>query len=193
MQIINRAIAKIVKHAIRAEEKERYSRMSIGQGSNIGIDCDINPPGNVIIGDYSSIGARSTIWSTRAKVIIGNYVITGPQITIISGNHVIDCIGKHISEFNDSDKDKLPGIYDADIIIDDGVWIGANATILSGVHIAEGCVIAAGAVVSKDTVPYGVYGGVPAKLIKMRFSDDKLTQHIQLLKIHRTSNMYLNT
>ena len=189
MQIINRAIAKIVKHAIRADEKERYSRMSIGQGSNIGIDCDINPPGNVIIGDYSSIGARSTIWSTRAKVIIGNYVITGPQITIISGNHVIDCIGKHISEFNDSDKDNLPGIYDADIIIDDGVWIGANATILSGVHIAEGCVIAAGAVVSKDTVPYGVYGGVPAKLIKMRFSDDELAEHLELLKIHRTSNI----
>lgn len=70
-------------------------------------------------------------------MIIGNYVITGPQITIISGNHVIDCIGKHISEFNDSDKDRLPGIYDADIIIDDGVWIGANATILSGVHIAH--------------------------------------------------------
>lgn len=48
MRIINRPIAKIVKHAIRAEEKERYSRMSIGQGSNIGIDCDINPLDNVL-------------------------------------------------------------------------------------------------------------------------------------------------
>ena len=189
MRIINWAIAKIVKHAIRAEEKERYNRMSIGQGSGIGVDCDINPPDNVTIGDYSSIGARSTIWSTRAKVIVGNYVITGPQITIISGNHVVNCIGKHISEFTDLDKEKLLGIYDSDIIIDDGVWIGANATILSGVHIAEGCVIAAGAVVSKNTVPYGIYGGVPAKLIKMRFSDDELAEHLKLLEIRKTSKI----
>lgn len=77
-------IAKIVKYVICTEEKERYSRVSMGHGSKIGADCDINPPENIIIGNYSTIGVRSTIWSTRAKVIIGNYVITGPQITIIS-------------------------------------------------------------------------------------------------------------
>ena len=69
-----------------------------------------------------------------------------------------------------------------DIVIDDGVWIGANATILSGVHIAEGCVIAAGAIVTDDTVPYGIYGGVPAKLIKMRFTQEQIEQHKIMLR-----------
>ncbi|MCR4913326.1 MAG: acyltransferase [Lactobacillus sp.] len=50
--------------------------------------------------------------------------------------------------------------------IDDGCWIGANVTILPGVHIGKGCVIGAGAVVNKDCEPNGVYVGVPAKRIK---------------------------
>lgn len=185
MGFVNRIITKVVKHAIRSEEKERYARMSIGSDSSIGADCDINPPENVIIGNHSSIGPRSTIWTTRAKVIIGNYVITGPQITLISGNHITNHIGKHIASFSDMDKDKLSDIYDLDIIIDDGVWIGANVIILSGVHISEGCVIAAGAVVSKSTEPYGIYGGVPAKLIKMRFTENELTEHLKLLSMYK--------
>lgn len=56
-----------------------------------------------------------------------------------------------------------------DIIIDDDVWIGFNATIMSGVHIGQGAVVAAGAVVSKDVPPYAIVGGVPAKVIRYRF------------------------
>ena len=52
------------------------------------------------------------------------------------------------------------------IIIDDGCWIGANATIIGGVTIGEGAVVAAGAVVTKDVEPYTMVGGVPAKIIK---------------------------
>ena len=73
------------------------------------------------------------------------------------GNHVIDCIGKLISEFANSGKDKLLGIYDADIIIGGGVWIGANATILLGVHFAEVCVISAGAEVSKNNTLWNIW------------------------------------
>ena len=55
------------------------------------------------------------------------------------------------------------------IVVDDDVWIGYGATVLSGVHIGQGAVIAAGAVVTKDVPPYAVVGGVPAKLIRYRF------------------------
>jgi acetyltransferase-like isoleucine patch superfamily enzyme len=54
------------------------------------------------------------------------------------------------------------------IVIDDDVWIGAHASVLDGVRIARGCVIGAGAVVTKSTEPYGVYAGVPAKPIGER-------------------------
>ena len=66
-----------------------------------------------------------------------------------------------------------------DIVVDDDVWIGHGATILSGVHIGQGAVVAAGAVVSKDVPPYAIVGGVPAKIIKYRF-DEKMIE--QMLK-----------
>lgn len=67
------------------------------------------------------------------------------------------------------------------IIIDDDVWIGTNALILSGVHIGQGAIIAAGSIVTKDVQPYTIVGGNPAKLIKKRFSDDLIDK---LMKIN---------
>ncbi|MBW6442120.1 chloramphenicol acetyltransferase, partial [Patescibacteria group bacterium] len=57
--------------------------------------------------------------------------------------------------------------------IEDGVWIGANVMILPGVHVGQGAVIGANAVVSKDVKPYEIVGGVPAKHIKYRFSEQE--------------------
>jgi len=66
--------------------------------------------------------------------------------------------------------------YDAfgkgDIVLEDDVWIGESAIILSNVHIGQGAVIATGSVVTKDVPPYAVVAGVPAKIIKYRFSDN---------------------
>ena len=56
------------------------------------------------------------------------------------------------------------------------MWIGYRATILSGVHIGQGAVIAAGAVVTKDVPPYAIVGGVPARVIKFRFGEEVLTR-----------------
>ena len=57
---------------------------------------------------------------------------------------------------------------DASIVIEDDVWIGGGTTILAGVHIGKGAIIAAGAVVNKDVPEYAIVGGVPAKLLKKR-------------------------
>ena len=54
------------------------------------------------------------------------------------------------------------------------MWIGARATILSGIKIGDGAIIAAGAVVTKDVEPYTIVGGVPAKPIKKRFTDEQI-------------------
>lgn len=67
------------------------------------------------------------------------------------------------------------------IIIEDDVWIGANAIILSGVTIGEGAIIGAGSVVTKNVEPYTIFAGNPAKKIKMRFTEDELLNHRQLL------------
>ncbi|MNG32136.1 Virginiamycin A acetyltransferase [compost metagenome] len=71
--------------------------------------------------------------------------------------------------FSDKTKPiKEQGIYRQGITIEDDCWIGSNVTILDGVTIGTGSVVAAGAVVTKDVPPYSVVGGVPAKIIKER-------------------------
>ena len=69
------------------------------------------------------------------------------------------------------------GQYDQPVTIEDDVWCGANVTILKGVTIGRGSVVAAGAVVTKSFPPYSIIGGVPAKLLKMRFTPEQIEEH----------------
>ena len=160
--------------------KNYLVRNQIGKcGNNSGIDYPFNILGfkNIILGDDVHIGVGSTIYATRATLVIHNHVIFGPNVTIITGDHM-SVIGRYISEI--SDEDKLPE-YDKDIIIDSDVWIGANVTILKGIKIGRGSIVASGAVVTKDVLPYSIVGGVPAKFIKFKWGDDDIRIHEQLL------------
>lgn len=143
------------------------------------MSCDIKGLENLSIGDDTLIPKGSTFYCTRAELKIGNKVIFGPKPTIITGDHRIDIIGKHIIDV--TDEEKLPE-QDAPVTIEDGCWIGANVTILKGVTIGRGSVIAAGAVVTKSCEPYSIIGGVPAKLIKMRFTPEQIIEHERILK-----------
>ena len=112
----------------------------------------------LVLGSHSSIGAGSYI-GCSGKIIIGNNVMIGPHCTMIAENH----------NFLDVSRDMIEqGVNNKGIEIKDNVWIGACVTILDGVTIESGCILAAGAVVTKSTVPNGIYAGVPAKLIKSR-------------------------
>ena len=134
---------------------------------------------NLSIGDDAIIPKGSTFYCTGAPLTIGRKVIFGPHPTIITGDHRIDLIGKYIADV--SDEDKLNGsnvsLYDAPVVIEDDVWCGANVTILKGVTIGRGCVAAAGAIVTKSCPPYSIVGGVPAKVLKFRFSVDQIIEH----------------
>ena len=70
---------------------------------------------------------------------------------------------------------------DKDVVIEGDSWIGINVTILAGVTIGRGSVIAAGAVVTKSCPPYSIIGGIPAKVLKYRFSIDEVLEHEKLL------------
>lgn len=148
------------------------------------MSSDIKGLGNLSIGDGTSIPKGSTIYCTLAPLTIGKKVIFGPHPTIITGDHRIDIVGKYIIDVTDDDKFEN-GInnYDAPVVIEDDVWCGANVTILKGVTIGRGSVVAAGAVVTKSFPPYSIIGGVPAKLIKMRFTPEEIEEHERLLGI----------
>ena len=139
---------------------------------------DIKGLGNLSVGDGTSIPKGSTIYCTEAPLTIGRKVIFGPHPTIITGDHRTDIIGKYIIDVTVGEK--LPE-NDAPIIIEDDVWCGANVTILKGVTIGHGSIVAAGAVVTKSFPPYSIIGGTPAKLIKMRFTEEQAKENDRLL------------
>lgn len=144
------------------------------------MSSDIKGLHNLSIGEGSSIPKGSTFYCTKASLIIGKKVIFGPHPTIITGDHRIDVVGKYIIDITDDEK--LPE-NDAPVIIEDDVWCGANVTILKGVTIGHGSVVAAGAVVTHSFPPYSVIGGVPAKLIRMRFTKEDALRNDKLLNL----------
>lgn len=155
----------IYKRAMRHCGKDVYLRPS---------SCDFKGLENLSIGDGTSIPKGSTFYCTKATLTIGNKVIFGPHPTIITGDHRIDVIGKHLMDV--TDEEKLPE-NDAPVVIEDGVWCGANVTILKGVTIGRGSIVAAGAVVTQSCAPYSIIGGVPAKVLKSRFTEDEIAKH----------------
>ena len=110
---------------------------------------------NVGINHFCFIGVRG-------QVAIGNNVIFGPRVTLLSENHNFDRMDIPIKE---------QGETRFNTTIEDNVWIGANAIIMPGVTIRSGTIVGSGAVVTKDTERNSIVVGVPARMIKRR--DDK--------------------
>lgn len=168
--ILTRGINKYIKNPIN---KTRFKK--VGRKVNIGMNSFFSYE-NISIGDNVSIGINSTFLSSDAFIRIGNNVMFGPGVTIVTGDHRIDKIGEYMI----NTKDKLPE-NDKDVVIEDDVWIGCNVTILKGVTIGRGSVVAAGSLIVKDVESYSIYGGLPAKKLKDRFTKDQVAKHENLL------------
>lgn len=149
-------------------------------GENVSFPYDVKLYGRDIhIGNNVIVGSGSLLMCDGAPIYIGDDVMFGPRVTVITGDHRIDYVGKYM--FDVRGADKLPE-NDQPVIFKGDNWIGANATILKGVTVGEGAVVAAGAVVTKDVAPYTIVGGVPAKYIGDRFTQEELAQHRKLMK-----------
>ena len=114
----------------------------------------------MIIGDSVSIGAFNHITCTN-RIVIGDGVLTGKFVTVTDNSHGnTDYDSLHIKP-NDRDV-----VSKGPVVIGNNVWIGDKATILPGVTIGDGAIIAANAVVTKDVPAYSVAAGNPARIIK---------------------------
>ena len=135
---------------------------------------------------YGHENIKIMSWGSDSKLIIGSFCSIADKVKIfLDGNHRIDWITTfpftHIHQDifkldNKTDHPKSNG----DVIIGNDVWIGHESTIMSGVKIGDGAVIAANSVVVKDVEPYTIVGGNPAKVIKKRFSDDIINNLLEL-------------
>nr|WP_286263338.1 CatB-related O-acetyltransferase [Thalassotalea atypica] len=127
---------------------------------------------DLTMGTYGYIGRGASICP---KVSIGNYVMLATNVSIVGTDHLFEQVGCPIVFSG------RPTIESTNIGHD--VWIGHNATIMAGINIGVGAIIATGSVVTKDVPSCAIVGGVPAKLIKYRFEDNESIQnHVKAMK-----------
>ena len=141
---------------------------------------------SITVGKYT-YGTPNVLWENKsAGLTIGKFCSIAGNVNIyLGGNHRTDWITTypfghiHKDIFNTFDGTGHPSTK-GDVVIGNDVWIGNNATIMSGVKIGDGAVIANNSHVVKDVEPYSMVGGNPAKFIKFRFSTEQIEK---LLKI----------
>lgn len=140
----------------------RKSRIRyLGKGVKISPTAFFKFPEQIEIGEGSFINHLCSIWaSPNGKITIGKKVLLGPGVTIVSSNHGIAAGVPMI------DQDGC----DQDVWIGDDVWIGAHVVVTPGVRIHNGCVVGAGAVVTRDLPENSICVGVPAKPVSYRKS-----------------------
>lgn len=131
-----------------------------------------NFSGKVKIGFATTLGYNNFI---HGDVTIGKYCQIGVDVGIFAKNHPTNYMSTYINKnlFNG----ELKSIRQENkIIIGNDVWIGHNVIIVGNVTIGNGAILAAGSVITKDVLPYSIVGGVPAKIIKKRFSDNVIQE-----------------
>lgn len=123
---------------------------------NLGKNIRFDPYGlysykTIFVGNDVFIGYGAVFQATESRIIIGNKVMFGPNVTIMGGDHNTSVVGKFMYDV----KEKRPE-DDQPVIIEDDVWVGTGAIILKGVTIGRGSIVAAGSVVTQDVLPYTI-------------------------------------
>ncbi|GAA5224781.1 CatB-related O-acetyltransferase [Membranihabitans marinus] len=177
---------------------------------------------NIIVGDYSYYDDFEDVYNFEKNVkyhfdflgdqlIIGKFCMIASDVEFImnGGNHLTEAISAYpFAIFNNGWESSMDGKsypHKGNTIIGNDVWLGYKSTILPGITIGDGAIIAAHTVVTKDVPPYSVVGGNPGKIIRRRFSEpsieillklkwwdwpiEKITQHVKLLSSDNVSEL----
>ena len=161
----------------------RYPNTKFSHGCNANDECTFGEKvrifenttiSNTHIGNYTYVGGQSELHNC----IIGRYCSIGSNVKIGLGIHPVYDVISTFPGFYSKNETTINFNHDATIveykyvIIGNDVWIGARSMIMDGVVIGDGAVIAAGSIVTKNVDAYTVVGGIPAKLIRRRFSEN---------------------
>lgn len=158
--LTNHVISRIPSYIVRHRWYRSYLGLEMEDGARILLGCYMWHFGpRFVRGTGSRIGARSWVnrqccLDLRGGIDIGADVSISPNVMILTAQHDLN--------------DPRFRYVSAKVVIEDHVWIGARATIMPGVTLGRGAVVAAGAVVTRDVEPLTVVGGVPARPIAVR-------------------------
>lgn len=163
-------------------QENRHGVKSIIWNSNIHVDkmgegCfieNINAYGNIELGRFVSISGPGTILhAVKNKIYIGSFSSIAQNVSIQEFNHNINCATTFAIQRNLYHKPfQKDVISKGNIVLEEDVWIGSNAVILSGVRIGRGSIIGAGSIITKSIPRYSIVVGNPGKRVKQRFDNE---------------------
>ena len=180
---MKRKIGGLIYYTVARHLPPSYSGIRLGQtalrrlcgrlmlracGKKVNIEQGARFSPRVSLGDYSGIGVNAKIYGTCT---IGSHVMMGEDCTVITRNHRHD--RTDIPMMEQGFEEEQP------VYIGNDVWIGDRVIILPGVHVGDGAILAAGAVVTKDVPAYAVVGGVPACVLRYRDNKNEETEVAQ--------------
>ena len=136
------------------------ARMRVGPGVRLAPNISIRNGERIEIGEGAEIGERCFLWAGdhTGRIVIDDHALFAPEVMVTASNYRYD-LGEHVM---DQPKDER------DVHIGRDVWLGVRVVVTAGVTIGDGCIVAAGSVVTSSLPPYSVAAGVPAKVIKAR-------------------------
>ena len=183
--------------------KQVIHRIRIGNACKFGCNTTIDSKASfegmnklashsTFLNSYMGYASYVSDHSFIKNSVIGKYTCIGNEVMTVAGNHPVNFVSIHPSFYSTAqelsyirqskfeDFDYLDEKRKISVFIGNDVWIGARATILEGIKISDGAIVAAGALVTKDIPPYAIVGGVPAKIIKYRFDEETIKKLLTL-------------
>ena len=154
-------------HAYLADKRLRRSLAEIGENVILDPLGTYITPGTIRIGSNVFIGERPHF---TGRISIGDEVMFGPRVMLLSGNHRFGVVGRTMRFLEPEEPEE--------IVIERESWIGGGAIVLNGVRIGRGAVIGAGSVVTKSIPRFVVAVGNPCRPIRDIFNEDQLRRHL---------------
>jgi chloramphenicol O-acetyltransferase type B len=170
---VRRAIKRVVLALVTwAQLRFQYHFRKVGKAPRL--DRDLFVRGDVSLGDYCYIGRYSYL---SGEITIGNFVMLASSVALVGGDHRFDLPGVPMRFTGRAER--------RSITVGDDVWLGHGVIVLDGTTIGEGAVVAAGSVVTRAVPPYAIVAGVPARVLRPRFSPEQQQEHARRLAEYR--------
>lgn len=155
----------IVRVLTLIQSRVFYKFKSFGVGNRLDKALFVYP-NRVSIGNFCYIGRYCYL---DGEIEIGDFTMLASSVAVVGGDHKFDVVGLPIRDTGREHWRKTT--------IGRDVWIGHGAIILNGVNIGDGAIISAGSIVTKDVEPFAIVAGVPASVLKYRFSGPEISEH----------------